>query len=101
MSEPTKTRYWLSWYGGKDSDPRPVTFPVPVEWWCTGEDLEGVCTICAIVDAESEADAFCLISQWWPEAKARFCKEQEPGWRPTADRFPPKSAQVAGAGTPK
>ncbi len=83
-------RYWMRWKGGAGGDPRPLTFPVPIEWWCTGQDMAGLCTICALVDSKGEKGAWAKVRKYWPEAEACFALERKPGWRPPPDRFPPK-----------
>jgi len=81
-------RFWVRWFGGDDGDPRPLTFPVPIEWWCSGEDAKGTCTICAIVDAVDEDAVWAEVRKYWPEAVQSFCEETEPSWRPDPGRFP-------------
>ena len=84
-------RYWVSWYQPTE-DERPLTFP-PNEsilgWWNSGQRLEPAAwTICAVVEAKTEAAAKKTVRKDWPEAKEwRFVEEVEPDYRP-GDRFP-------------
>lgn len=91
-------RFWMRWFGGADGDPRPVNYPTPIEWWCTGETLDGTCTICALVEAPTETRAWRHVREYWPEAKESSCQEVEPGWRPSPDRFPPKKKPAESEG---
>lgn len=82
--------FWMRWYGGENGDPRPVKYPTPIEWWCTGETASGRNTICALVEAETPHKAWKSVREYWPEAKGDTCDEKEAGWRPPSCRFPPK-----------
>jgi hypothetical protein len=87
-------RYWVRFIIRGVSDPRPITFPIPIEWWCTGElGSEPPSAInCAIVDADDERAAWAQIVDptRWPEAEESFIELRPSDWRPNADRFPPK-----------
>ena len=85
----------MRWYGGKDGDPRPVTYPTPIEWWCTGYREDDVCTICAVVDAQTPAAAWKHVRKYWPEAEESFCEEKPSNFRPDPGRFTPKEASSA------
>jgi hypothetical protein len=89
-SPPRLATFWMRWYGGADGDPRPTTYPTPIEWWCTGETADGKNTICALVTARNEKAAWAEVSRYWPEYEPSFCDAKEDGWRPPACRFPPK-----------
>lgn len=87
-------RYWVSWWQGGD-DARPITYPPPLPilgWWISGErfdDEETEQSICAVVEAESEDQAWEAIKQdgAWPDAgEERFCEQQSSVWIPT-NRF--------------
>lgn len=82
-------RYWVRWLGGAQDDPRPVSAPAPFQWWGTGSLMDGRSTICAVMDAESEACVLTAVRTFWPEVKELdFCIPKEPGWSPGSDRFP-------------
>lgn len=83
-------RYWVRFFGGENGDSRPVTFPIPLEWWCTGQDMAGTCTVCAIVDSTDDVSARREVLKYWPEARFDEVLEKAPDWRPASDRFPPK-----------
>lgn len=90
--QPELKRWWVSWEEptGMDGDYRPISVPVPPavkRWWCSGHG-EGYATLCAVVDAPSEADAMAAIEDDWKPQAWRFCTEHELGWRPNPGRFP-------------
>ena len=46
-------------------DPRPVKFPPPGPWWCTGEAGDGsYATVVAYVEKIGQ------VKKFWPEAKS-------------------------------
>lgn len=80
-------RFWISWYQPTE-DYRPIKFPIPVEWWCSGERADGASTLCAMVDALTEEAAKKEIQKYWHEAgEWRFCDEKAIDWLP-GSRFP-------------
>ena len=82
-------RFWISWQQ-PTSDPRPLTAPpnaAVLGWWESGIG-DGHFTLCAVVEAKSEAEAKAAVRKDWPEAGDwRFCEERPASWRPS-DRFP-------------
>jgi len=88
-------RYWLSWYQVTE-DYRPLTYP-PNEailgWWCSGESIHGA-TLCAVVEACCEEDAWSAVKLDWPEmdptSDARFISEKSNDYVPGGGRFPIK-----------
>lgn len=86
-------RFWISWYQPTE-DYRPVKWPLPPEipgFWCSGYGADDAATLCAVVDAPTEASAKRIIQakRNWPEThRWRFCEGKEPGWMPPPDRFP-------------
>lgn len=87
-------RYWCSWYE-TSQDYRPIKVEGAPKWWCSGETCEEPprATLCAVVDAEGEADAFSLLDKFWPgatSAERRFCEERAADWMPDHTRFPVK-----------
>ena len=81
-------RFWMSWFVS-DEDYRPLTYP-PNEairgWWCTGETDSGAHTICGVVDAPDQDQAWAAVEQDWPGIEHRFDGECS-RW-PPSDRFP-------------
>ena len=49
-------------FKSNSKDYRPVTFPPPHPWWCTGYDANGIAIIVAYADDEDQ------IRSLWPEA---------------------------------
>ena len=96
-------RFWMSWLC-TSADFRPLNYPPNAGicgWWCTGDDPDGNATLCAVVDAPSDGQAFAAIYREWPEAEEyvrefgwRFVEQREPTWIP-GDRFPPSEWMVA------
>jgi hypothetical protein len=89
------TRYWLSWYD-ESFDYRPVKYP-PNEailgWWCTGLDHRDRATICALVQASSEHEAWAAVAKDWPQSSEhRFIEDRGPDYVITSDRFPRTAA---------
>jgi hypothetical protein len=87
-------RFWLSWWELADNgDSRPLTWPLPkeVQYWNSGsrerDDEREEHSLCAIVDAPSEDDAWKLVRQFWRPVEERFIEQHEAGWTP-GDRFP-------------
>lgn len=83
-------RFWISWHQPTE-DERPLTYPPGpsiLGWWCSGYDQDGIPTLCALVEAESESNAKADIKLDWPEAERwRFVNEVATDWLP-GDRFP-------------
>lgn len=81
--------YWLSWYHCETLGEFELHFP----WWVSGETLDEPpqFTICAAVQAESEAKAVALINECYDKhpgfLKWRFINEREDDWSPFGDRF--------------
>ena len=89
-------RFWMRWYGGDGGDARPLTYPTPIEWWHSGTTAEETgpnCTICALVDAPSEEEAWARVREYWPEAVPDFAHVKPDDWRP-GDRFPDQRAKA-------
>jgi hypothetical protein len=90
---PTKIkRYWISWREPLDEteDYRPLKWPLPEAipaYWCSGYG-DDFATLCAVVDARSEAEAMNIVGQHWQPSGWRFVEERSPEWRPSSDRFP-------------
>lgn len=66
---------WKRWrfFTSSVGDPRPVTFPPPGPWWCTGETGDGEY---AIVVAYLPHDV--ALKTFWPEAeREEFTEENE------------------------
>lgn len=88
------TRYWISWWGGNDGEPRPFAESEEspsFHWWVTGERFTTTDTysICAVVDADDDQHAKQQITEWWPGVDEwRFCKTKPHYWMPDASRFP-------------
>lgn len=80
-------RFWIGWNEPGD-DPRPTAWPLPplIHYWISGEG-DGYHTLCAVVDAASEAAAKDLIDSLWYPTDWRFCQEKADTWRP-GERFP-------------
>lgn len=84
-------RFWLSWWQ-PTGDHRPLTYPPNagiLGWWKSGErDDPYAASICALVAASTDDEAWKAVRIDWPEAiDFRFCEAVDAGWRPT-DRFP-------------
>lgn len=89
-------RFWISWYQPvEDGDYRPIYDPKkesePFEhrYWCSGETGDGrAVTMCAVVDAKTEAAAWKAVKKYWPDyGEVRFANEVALDWTP-GDRFP-------------
>lgn len=90
-------RFWISWVE-TSQDYRPLTYPPqePIRgWWVSGQTDDGV-TICAVIDAPSELDAYFAIQKDWPceSPDFRFADEKEPTFVPDETRFPPSDWMV-------
>lgn len=86
---------WISWHQPTE-DYRPLTYP-PTEavkgWWCSGYDGDGVATLCALVQSETEGEAQTIVKREWPEAERwRFCEAREN--TDLGDRFQPTGWMV-------
>lgn len=85
-------RFWVSWKEPVDEtgDYRPMSWPLPdsiPSFWCSGEG-DGYVTLCAVVDAHSEAEVMDIVGRYWKPSGWRFVTEKNPEWRPQSDRFP-------------
>lgn len=92
----TKRRYWVSWwepaFGG---DSRPLYVPTPDAvpcFWSTGERTSptGMVqhSVCAVVQADSQTEAFFTILRYWYLGELRFIEEKSADWMPESSRFP-------------
>jgi hypothetical protein len=90
-------RYWISWWQPTE-DYRPLNDPPAnlnvLGWWCSGHkgDEADTPSICALVQADSEAAARKAVYKDWPEAESaewRFVTEESETFLPN-DRFPLK-----------
>ncbi len=89
-------RFWISWYQpGEDYrpvyDPKKESEPFDHRYWSSGQRCsDDAWTMCALVEAKTEAAAKKAVKKYWPEAgEWRFCEEKPMGWDP-GDRFPMK-----------
>ena len=81
-------RYWVSWYSAYLID-EGCTKP-PFQIWISGtrerEDEIEECTICSVIDAESEDQLWNVIQKHFPDCEKRFCKKVEKDYKP-GNRF--------------
>ena len=66
-------KYWLSWCENSP-DFRPLRHPPGEQilgWWCSGYSADNAATICALVAAVSEEDAWDAIDEDWPSIGVR------------------------------
>ena len=82
-------RFWMSWWGGEDDDPRPVDDAGAPVWACSGfrESPEPCHSICAVVDAPAIEEAWAWVRAYWPEVQVRFCEHKPDDWVPAGGRF--------------
>jgi hypothetical protein len=85
-------RFWVSWYESVSPDDyRPLHDPpnaAILGWWCSGYRGDDIPTLCALLEAESEAAARKAVGEDWPgEKEWRFCEERAGDYVP-GDRFP-------------
>lgn len=108
-------RYWISWYSGNYED-EGCTKPPFKFWitGCSFRPNNGLseenlklldeinnedehdefidkfgrddCTICAVIDSESEELTWELIALHFPDYRQRFCEVRDPSYQP-GDRF--------------
>jgi hypothetical protein len=91
-------RFWVSWISGNYFD-EGCTHP-PIQYWLSGQmdrrahlpqkDSNGEekddCTLCAVIDAESEDEVWQNIAKYFPDYAERFIEERAPDYEP-GDRF--------------
>jgi len=77
-------RFWVSWWGGAAGDCRPLLDDAETPaWGCSGErDTEPQFSLCAVIDASTEAQVWEQVKRCWPEYVQRFCERKPDGWRP-------------------
>ncbi len=84
-------RYWASWWSEYSVQAGCTKPPFPV--WISGyrcrddSDEYNDCSICAVVDAESEVALWEMVTKHFPDYEPRFCNETEADWEP-GGRFP-------------
>lgn len=83
-----KKNYWISWYHVREFGEFELHFP----WWVTGTRVyDRAETVCAAVQAESEADARLMVEAAYDrppyDVEWRFVTEKPLGWSPYSDRF--------------
>ena len=52
------------------------------------EHTRDTCTLCAMVDAESEDEIWAAVAKYFPDWEYRFCELQDSRVAVTGDRFP-------------
>ncbi len=85
------SRFWVSWYSGYYAD-EGCSKP-PFQVWLSGERFRRSsertnATICAVIDAESEALIWPAVKEHFPDYEKRFCCQVGDDWAPLEDRFP-------------
>jgi len=96
-------RWWVSWWSGYYAD-EGCTEP-PFQVWISGyRDRDNApehcptcgldtkrdrdeCSICAVIDAESEKQIWEVVAKHFPDYEERFCTPKEQDFEP-GDRFP-------------
>lgn len=92
-------RFWVSWISGNYAD-EGCTAP-PFQFWRTGQmerrthlpqvfddqTVKDDCTLCAVIDAESEEEIWPVIAKHFPDYAQRFCAPRADDYQP-GDRFP-------------
>lgn len=78
----TTPKTWLRVrFSVPSEDYRPVTFPPPGPYWCTGYGADGAAILVAYVRAEGQ------VHEFWPDASPlHFCDERDA--ITFTDRFP-------------
>lgn len=85
------SRFWVSWWSSNHIDDG-CTAP-PVQYWVSGERArDDDCrdydqSMCAVIDAKSEADIWAMVKRHFPDYEARFCNLVAPDFEPS-NRFP-------------
>ena len=85
-------RFWVSWWSGNYAD-EGCTAPL-FQFWVSGQkdrldsDKTGKddCSLCAVIDAENEAEIWKSIHKHFPDNVPRFCNEVEKDYKPS-ERF--------------
>lgn len=85
------TRFWVSWVSGNYADEGCTKPPFPLfetgalsrEDGSERTDL----TLCAILEADTEARLWETITRYFPDCGRRFIQVVAPDWLP-GDRFP-------------
>lgn len=78
--------YWASWY---TADADITNDDTPFQWYITGEGMEEPTqySICALLEADSEAEVWAGVARYFPDYRVRFCELRDAHWQPN-DRFP-------------
>lgn len=76
-------KFWISWW----TDVCEVD-GIPFEYWITGYRGDAdTCSICAIINTNSEDQAWEIVGKYFPDYEERFCDEKGLDFNP-GDRFP-------------
>lgn len=82
------SRWWVSWWSGYYDD-EGCTEP-PFQVWITGsrdrDETRNEVSLCAVIDADSEAVIWDSVLEHFPDYVGRFCEPVDPDWIP-GDRF--------------
>ncbi len=79
---------WIRFYSPGE-DPRPMTVPAPVEWWCSGYSSDGRSVICAIAIHDGDETPWQVIEKYWPGLEVSLDEAVTDDFQP-GDRFPRK-----------
>ena len=98
-----KKRYWVSWWSGNVCQEDKQTEDLyedegcsepPFQVWVSGQRERknffgdrDECSMCAVIDSESEDRIWEVVEKHYPDYEERFCEERESNFEP-GDRFP-------------
>jgi hypothetical protein len=91
-------RFWISFWTGNYADEGCLDAPFQV--WLSGQtdrrshlpqkfesgEPKDDCSLCAVVDANSEEEIFPAVLKYFPDAEMRFCEPRPSDFVP-GDRF--------------
>jgi len=80
-------RFWVSWWAKTDDVETPFDYWVSGSRSSKGDWDFDEWSVCAVIDAESEAEVWRGVGRYFPGYEPRFCDEKGPGYAPN-DRFP-------------
>lgn len=86
-----KNRYWVSWWSGYYDD-EGCTEPL-FQIWISGQrnrvkdgkidNKRNECSICAVIDAESEDEIWEVVKKHFPDMEERFCELRDFDYDPS------------------
>jgi hypothetical protein len=80
--------FWVSWWTDIDPFEEGIKFPFWVSGYRRARESNRDASVCALIDAKDQEDAWKKVQATGTFLEPRFCDEKPSGWTPDPGRFP-------------